>query len=164
MLFNTHKTYYNASMRLIVQRVKKAELSVNNEYFSGINYGLVVYVGFKDGDSEKEIEFMIKKLINLRIFPDENYKMNLSVSDISGDLMLVSNFSLYADCTRGNRPNFMNALSGDKSVVLYDKFVERTKEVFGGKVQTGMFGEHMEINQLTDGPINIILDSDNLMR
>ena len=151
-------------MRLIIQRVKDAELSVNGKNYSSISNGLVVFVGFEAEDGEKEIEFMVKKLINLRIFPDENYKMNLSVSDIKGDLLLVSNFSLYADCTRGNRPNFMNALSGDKSIVLYDKFVNHTKNTFAGKVETGMFGEHMEIRQTTDGPINITLDTKILMR
>lgn len=145
-------------MRVIVQRVDGAELKVDGKTVSKINKGLTVFFGAKTGDEESSAKFLAKKVANLRIFRDENDKMNNSVLDINGEILVVSNFTLYADTTRGNRPNFMNAMEPVEAERLYKIFVEELRK-FNINVQTGVFGAHMSISQVNNGPVNVIIEA-----
>lgn len=147
-------------MRVIVQRVNYAELSVDEKNVSKIDKGIVVFVGFDSEPSDKTISFLANKVSNLRIFQDEEGKMNYSVKDVDGEILVVSNFTLYADCSRGTRPNFCNALKADRAVIVYEKFVEELKNIMGDKIKTGVFKSHMHIHQECDGPINIVIDKE----
>ena len=144
-------------MRAIIQRIDKATLSVDGKVVSEVKRGLAVYLGIHENDIEKNAELLAKKVADLRIFRDENEKLNLSVKDINGQLLVVSNFTIYADTSRGNRPNFMYAMKSETAIKLYELFVAKIKEQ-GLIVQTGVFGEHMSIEQTNNGPINIILE------
>ena len=148
-------------MRFLIQRVKKASVSVNGQVKGAIEHGFLVFVGVREGDGQAEADKLIKKLLGLRIFEDENGKTNLSLSDVDGSLLIVSQFTLYADCKKGYRPSFMK--SGDPLVArnLYEYVVSECKKN-NYNVQTGVFGEHMEVQLLNDGPFTIWLDSDEL--
>lgn len=147
---------YTNYMKTVIQRVKNAALYVNGEKISEIGNGLAVYFGVEKGDSEKEADYAVRKISNMRIFSDENGKMNLSVKDVSGEILLISQFTLLANTTHGNRPDFLNAEQPDKANELYlyakDKFSAE-----GIPVKTGVFGADMVINQVNDGPVTIIL-------
>lgn len=144
-------------MKLLVQRVKNAEVVVQNNIVGKIEKGFLVLCGITHSDTEKEADYLAKKLCNLRVFEDENDKMNLSVKDIDGELLIVSQFTLYADCTAGNRPSFINAAKPEYANELYEYFVEECKS-YGVKVQKGIFGAHMEVSLLNDGPVTIMLE------
>ena len=144
-------------MKVVVQRVNDACVKVNNEVVGQIDEGLLVLVGFTEGDNEDNISWIAKKISNLRIFEDENSVMNLSVKDINGSILSVSQFTLYADVKKGNRPTYINALGGDKAKVLYDKF-NKQLENQNLKVEKGIFGEDMKVTFTNDGPVTIIID------
>lgn len=144
-------------MRLVVQRVKNAKVEVDNKIVGQINQGYMVLVGVGPNDTEKEADYLAKKLINLRIFEDENGKMNLSIKDVNGELLLISQFTLYADCSGGNRPSFINAAKPDMANELYEYFCDKCKEQ-GIKVEKGIFGADMKVSLLNDGPVTIILE------
>ena len=143
-------------MKLVIQRVNTASLSVDGKEISKINRGLVVFVGI--GKEEKEEKFLTyaKKLVNLRIFEDENGKMNLSLLDIKGEMLIVSQFTLFADTSHGNRPSFFDAEKPEKAKQLFDEFVTKVKE-YALVIKTGVFGADMKINQENDGPVTIII-------
>jgi D-tyrosyl-tRNA(Tyr) deacylase len=145
-------------MKVIVQRVLDTTLSVDDKEYSHIDKGLLVYVGFNINDTIDSIPYMVNKVSGLRIFEDDAGKMNLSVSDIGGSIMIVSNFTLYADCSHGFRPAFVNAMGGESAVKLYDTFVNQMKERLPGKIATGEFGADMKIDSICDGPINVIIE------
>ena len=145
-------------MRIVLQRVKQAKVKVNSEVIGNIQQGLLLFVGAEKGDFIKDIEYLVQKLINLRIFEDEKSKMNLSVHDINGEILAVSQFTLLGDCTKGRRPSFDKAAGSDDAIYLYDKFVSGLKKS-GLRVATGKFGEHMEVELINDGPVTLILDS-----
>ncbi|MBR4943429.1 MAG: D-tyrosyl-tRNA(Tyr) deacylase [Clostridia bacterium] len=145
-------------MRAVVQRVKKTTLSVDGELISEIPFGLTVFLGVKSGDMEKDAEYLAKKIAGLRIFEDENGKMNLSVKDVGGEVLLVSQFTLYGDATKGNRPSFSLAERPERAEALYEYAVEKVRE-FGLTVKKGVFGADMKIEQLNDGPVTILLES-----
>lgn len=145
-------------MRLVIQRVKNAKVEVENKVTGQINKGLLVLLGIGPNDTLEDIDYFLNKLINLRIFNDENDKMNLSIKDISGEILIVSQFTLYADCKKGNRPSFINAASPEKANNLYECFVQKAKQT-GINIQTGIFGAHMEVSLLNDGPVTIILEN-----
>ncbi len=146
-------------MRVVVQRAKDAKCIIDNKIFSSIDHGYVLLVSFKEGDDINVINKMIKKIINLRIFEDENEKMNLNIKQVNGKILSISQFTLYANTNDGNRPSFAGALSGDKSVVLYNLFNELlSKEI---EVQTGSFGAYMQISFINDGPCTINLEFEN---
>lgn len=146
-------------MRLIIQRVSNAKVDVENKTVGKIEKGYMVLVGIGENDTEKEAEYLAKKLINLRVFEDENGKMNLNIKDIKGELLLISQFTLYADCSGGNRPSFTNAGKPDKANKLYEYFCTKCKEQI--HVEKGIFGEHMEVSLINDGPVTIILEKEN---
>lgn len=145
-------------MRAVIQRVSTANVRVNDEMVSLINKGLLVLLGVGRDDTEEDISYLSEKIINLRIFEDENDKMNLSLLDVNGELLVVSQFTLFGDTKKGKRPNFMNAASADKANEMYLKFVEKCNE-HNINVKTGVFGKHMDVTLINDGPVTIIIDS-----
>ena len=147
-------------MKLVVQRVKYASVKVDGEIKGEINKGLMVLIGVKQGDTEKDLEYCVNKMVGLRIFEDENGKMNLSVKDISGELLLISQFTLYGDTKRGFRPSFTTAEEPARANLMYEKFIEKTKEMSGLKVEKGVFGADMKVELLNDGPVTIIIESE----
>lgn len=144
-------------MRVLVQRVTSANVKVDNKVVGEINHGLLLLVGFTQSDTSKEIDYMIDKVINLRIFDDENGVMNKSLLDTKGSILSVSQFTLYADSSKGRRPSYINALNGDKAIILYDEFNKKLKEK-NVKVETGIFGADMQVELINDGPITIMLE------
>lgn len=148
-------------MRAVVQRVKNASVTVDGQVTGAIEKGLLIYLGVVDGDNEEVCRKMAAKLSKLRIFRDENEKMNLSVSDIGGSILVVSQFTLYADIRKGNRPSFNGAGGPELAERLYEFFMAELRSL-GFEVQHGIFGAHMHVNYENDGPITIIADSDEL--
>ena len=144
-------------MKLVVQRVTNSNVEVDGEIVGQINEGLMVLVGFGINDSEKEADYLAKKLVKLRIFQDENGRMNLSVKDIGGKLLLVPQFTLYAS-TKKNRPSFHKALAPDKATKLFDYFTNRCREHV--EVETGVFGAYMKVDLLNNGPVTILLEKE----
>ncbi|WP_294384961.1 D-aminoacyl-tRNA deacylase [uncultured Clostridium sp.] len=145
-------------MRAVVQRVTYSSVEVDGEIVGEINKGFNVLLGISKEDTEEDMKYIKDKIVNLRVFSDENDKMNLSLLDIKGELLLISQFTLYGDARKGRRPNFMNALGGEEAKKFYDKFIEMMKET-GLKVQTGIFGADMKVDIKNDGPVTILLDS-----
>lgn len=144
-------------MKVLVQRVTSANVKVNSKVVGEINHGLLLLVGFTQSDTSKEIDYMVDKVINLRIFDDENGVMNKSLLDTKGSILSVSQFTLYADSSKGRRPSYINALNGDKAIILYDEFNKKLKEK-NVKVETGIFGADMQVELINDGPITIMLE------
>ena len=145
-------------MRAVVQRVTYSNVKVDGNIVGEINRGFNVLIGISKEDTEEDMKYIKDKLINLRVFEDENNKMNLSLSDIQGELLIISQFTLYGDVRKGRRPNFMNALGENEGLVFYDKFIESMKET-GLKIETGIFGADMKVDIKNDGPVTILLDS-----
>lgn len=144
-------------MKLVIQRVTHASVTVDNKKVGKINKGFLVLLGVGPDDTEQEADFLVKKLIKLRIFEDENGKMNLSLKDVNGELLVVSQFTLYADCSRGNRPSFTNAAKPEKANELYEYVIKKCKEE-NIRVEHGIFGADMQVDLLNDGPVTIILE------
>ena len=145
-------------MRVVVQRVKHASVTINRTVNGKINNGFLVLLGVQSTDSEQDVDYLVKKVTNLRIFSDENDKMNLSLKDVNGELLIVSQFTLYANCKEGNRPSFVEAAKPDIAIPLYEYFVSECKKIIP-VVETGIFGADMKVNLLNDGPVTIIMDS-----
>ena len=145
-------------MRLVVQRVSSAKVFVDKKVVGKIDKGLFVLVGVAEGDGEKNADFLAEKLSKLRVMSDEAGKMNLSASDVDGKILAVSQFTLYADTSKGNRPSFIQAAEPKKAKKLYDHFIGKLEEL-GVKVETGEFGAYMKIDAETDGPVTILLES-----
>lgn len=145
-------------MRVVVQRVKHASVTINGTVNGKINNGFLVLLGVQSTDSEQDVDYLVKKVTNLRIFSDENDKMNLSLKDVNGELLIVSQFTLYANCKEGNRPSFVEAAKPDIAIPLYEYFVFECKKIIP-VVETGIFGADMKVNLLNDGPVTIIMDS-----
>ena len=148
-------------MRAIIQRVSSASVTIDDKVKSSIGHGLLVLAGFEDADTHEDLEWMSSKLANLRIFNDENELMNLSVRDVAGDLLVVSQFTLHALTKKGNRPSFIRAAKPDLAIPLYEKFVLILEKEMGKPVGTGEFGADMKVNLLNDGPVTIFIDSKN---
>lgn len=145
-------------MRLVVQKVSESNVKIDGKIVGAIDKGYMVLVGITNGDDETIVDKMIDKLINLRIFEDENEKLNLSLMDVGGSILSISQFTLYANCKKGRRPSFIDAAKPDISSPLYDYFNEKLIEK-GIKVERGVFGAMMEVSLINDGPVTIILDS-----
>ena len=144
-------------MKLVVQRVKSAKVEVKKNIAGKIDKGLLVFIGMTHYDTKIEADYLVKKVSNLRIFEDENAKMNLSIKDVNGELLIISQFTLYGDCTSGNRPSFTNSMEPKKANELYEYFCNKCKEN-GIEVQKGVFGADMQVSLLNDGPVTIILE------
>lgn len=144
-------------MKALIQRVDKASVEVNKETVGMINEGLLVFLGITHKDTKKEADELINKIIRLRIFEDLNSKMNLSVQDIKGEILIISQFTLYADTTHGNRPSFVEAAEAQKAEELYNYFIEKLKAT-NIKIESGIFGAHMDVKLINNGPVTIILE------
>jgi D-tyrosyl-tRNA(Tyr) deacylase len=145
-------------MKVVVQRVKKAKVTVNGEVVGAIGHGLVLLVGVTHSDTIEDVAFIADKIAHLRIFEDETGKMNLSVLDVGGDILSVSQFTLYGDCRKGRRPNFMEAARPDHALPLYEALNEALRQK-GIRVETGKFGAMMEVELINDGPVTLIVES-----
>tara|TARA_Y100000590_G_C15402740_1_gene894498 strand:+ start:185 stop:637 length:453 start_codon:yes stop_codon:yes gene_type:complete len=148
-------------MRVLVQRVSQSNVKVSEEIIGEIKEGLMVLVSFIDKDNNIDLEWMTKKIINLRIFNDDEGKMNRSVRDIGGDILLISQFTLHGSTKKGNRPSFIKAAKPDFANVMYEKFIKILEESLGKRIQTGEFGGDMKVSLINDGPTTIIIDSKN---
>ncbi len=148
-------------MRAVVQRVKNASVTVDNAVTGEIEQGLLIFLGVADSDTEKDCEKLADKISKLRIFSDENDKINLSVNDISGDILVVSQFTLYADCKKGNRPSFVRSGKPEYANKMYEHFSKLCAEHINGKVENGVFGADMKVSLLNDGPFTVILECVN---
>lgn len=145
-------------MRSVVQRVKSAKVSVDSKIIGSINHGIMLLLGIENNDDLKDVEYMCDKIINLRIFEDENGKMNKSLIDVKGSILIVSQFTLLGDARKGRRPSFINAAQPELAIPLYENFVQNFKNN-GIKTETGEFGADMQVEIINDGPVTILLDS-----
>ena len=143
-------------MRVIVQRAKEASVSIDKKIVGKIGYGYMLLVGFTEGDNDSTIEAMVKKILNLRIMDDDDGVMNRSILDTGGEILSISQFTLYADTTKGNRPSYIKALKGEESTILYDKFNEELSKFI--HVEKGVFGANMQVHLINDGPTTILLE------
>jgi D-tyrosyl-tRNA(Tyr) deacylase len=148
-------------MRLVIQRVKEASVTIHQQIKSKINQGLLVLVGIEESDDENDVEWLVQKTINMRIFSDENGKMNLSILDINGQILLISQFTLHASTKKGNRPSFIKAAKPEKAAFLYEKMISFFENNLKNNILTGEFGADMQVNLCNDGPVTIIIDSKN---
>lgn len=148
-------------MRVVLQRVSSASVVVDDNKVADIQKGLLVFVGIEDADNQEDIDWLVGKIIKIRIFNDENDVMNCSVQDINGEIIVVSQFTLHAGTKKGNRPSYIKASKPDVAIPLYGNFVATLEKEFGNKIQTGIFGADMKISLLNDGPVTIIIDSKN---
>lgn len=146
-------------MRSVIQRVKKAKVTIDGNISGEIDSGLLVLIGFEEEEKQDDFDWMIKKLVQLRIFDDEHGVMNKSVQDMDGELLIVSQFTLHANCKKGNRPSYIRAAKPEAAIPFYEKFITETESALGKKVQTGEFGADMQVELQNDGPVTIILDS-----
>ena len=148
-------------MRLVIQRVTEASVTIENKVKGKIAHGLLLLAGFTPDDTEEDLKWMAAKVVQLRIFNDEAGKMNLSVQDVQGDLLVISQFTLFASTKKGNRPSYTNAAPPTIAIPLYEKFVVLLEQALGKPVQTGEFGADMKVSLLNDGPVTIVIDSKN---
>ena len=148
-------------MRLVIQRTKRASVTIDEKVKSEIGLGMLVLVGIEDRDSAEDIEWLTNKIINLRIFDDENGVMNKSVKDVGGDILIVSQFTLHASTKKGNRPSYIKAAKPDVSIPMYEQFCSQIKDALGKEIGTGEFGADMKVELINDGPVTIIIDSQN---
>ena len=148
-------------MRVVIQRVKHASITIDGKTKSSIGNGLLIFLGIEDADTNEDIEWLSAKISNLRIFGDENGVMNLSVKEINGEVLIVSQFTLHASTKKGNRPSYIRSAKPEIAILLYQKFIQQVEFDFGKKVQTGTFGADMKVELLNDGPVTIIIDTKN---
>ena len=148
-------------MRLLVQRVSEASVKIEGNIKGEINHGLLLFVGIGEEDSKEDIDWLIKKVTGLRIFSDEAGKMNLSVTDINGEYLVISQFTLHASTKKGNRPSYIKAARPEQAIPLYELFIKQLKSVQSQKVASGIFGADMKVSLINDGPVTIWIDSKN---
>ena len=148
-------------MRVVLQRVSSASVTIENKIVAVIQKGLLVLVGIEDADNQEDVDWLVGKIINIRIFGDENDVMNLSVADIDGEIIVVSQFTLHATTKKGNRPSYIKASKPDIAIPLYENFVHKMQFALGKKIQTGVFGADMQVALVNDGPVTIMMDSKN---
>lgn len=151
-------------MRLLIQRVSKASVTIEGATKSAIGCGLLVLIGITDSDTNRDIEYLSSKLVNMRIFDDHNGVMNLAATDIDADILIVSQFTLYAQTRKGNRPSYINAAKPDIAVPLYERFCSAVSLLIGKEVKTGVFGADMQVSLINDGPVTIWIDSNERNR
>lgn len=145
-------------MKVVLQRVTKASVTIESKTVGQIGLGFVVLLGAREGDSEKQVDYLVDKIINLRVFSDEQEKMNLSLIDVNGSLLVVSQFTLYANCDKGRRPSFIGAGDPDEAKKLYELFVQKARDK-GVQVETGEFGAMMDVELINSGPVTIVLEN-----
>lgn len=148
-------------MRIVIQRVSEASVTVEGSVTGAIQKGLLVLVGIEDADTDEDITWLSNKIVNLRIFDDAEGVMNLGVNDVDGDILLVSQFTLHANTKKGNRPSYIKASKPDIAIPMYEKMIRQLETDLGKKIQTGVFGADMKVRLLNDGPVTILIDSKN---
>lgn len=148
-------------MRAVIQRVKKASVTIDEKVFSSIDKGLLVLVGIEDADTDEDIEWLSSKIVNLRIFNDEAGVMNISIKEIDGDIIAVSQFTLHASTKKGNRPSYIKASKPEIAIPLYEKFIRHLSVDLGKQIKTGIFGADMQVELINDGPVTIVIDTKN---
>lgn len=148
-------------MKVVLQRVSRAGVTVDGNVISQINNGVLILLGITEGDANSDVEWLVRKIANLRIFSDTNGSMNYSLLDVKGDAIVVSQFTLYAATKKGNRPSYIKAAKPELAIPLYESFVLELEKALGRKVGTGIFGADMKVDLLNDGPVTIVLDTHN---
>lgn len=148
-------------MKIVLQRVSEASVTVDQKKVAEIQKGLLLLVGIEDADTQEDIDWLVGKIVKMRIFGDENEVMNCSVQDVDGDIIVVSQFTLHASTKKGNRPSYIKAAKPDFAIPMYENFVKTLEKEFQKKVQTGIFGADMKVSLLNDGPVTILVDSKN---
>lgn len=148
-------------MRAVIQRVSKASVTINDKIKSSIESGLLVLLGIEDADRDEDIEWLSSKIVNLRIFADENDVMNKSLLEVNGEILIVSQFTLMAQTKKGNRPSYIKASKADFAIPMYEKFCKKVEQLIGKEVKTGEFGADMKVELLNDGPVTICIDTKN---
>jgi D-tyrosyl-tRNA(Tyr) deacylase len=148
-------------MRAVIQRTTRASVTIDGKIYSQIGMGLLVLLGIEDADTMEDIEWLSSKIISLRIFDDENGVMNISVKDIDGEILVVSQFTLHASTKKGNRPSYIRASKPEIAIPLYEKMVKQLSNDLGKKIKTGVFGADMKVELLNDGPVTIVIDTKN---
>lgn len=146
-------------MRAVIQRVREASVTIDEKVNGEIDLGLLVLLGIHDEDTEEDINWLVRKITGMRIFPDSQDKMNLSITDVNGSFLVISQFTLYASTKKGNRPSYIRAAKPEKAIALYNKFCQLLYTISGLEVATGIFGADMKVRLLNDGPVTIIIDS-----
>jgi D-tyrosyl-tRNA(Tyr) deacylase len=146
-------------MRVVIQRVSRASVTVENKITGSINLGLVVLMGVEDGDTDEDMEWLASKIVNLRIFNDDDGVMNLSLHEVNGNILLVSQFTLHASTRKGNRPSYIRASKPPVAIPLYEKMLARLETLLGKKIESGIFGADMKVELVNDGPVTIVIDS-----
>jgi len=148
-------------MKLVIQRVQEASVTIENKIVGSISKGLLVLIGIETKDSEMDVDWCLSKLVNMRIFSDDEGKMNLSLLEVNGKLLVVSQFTLHASTKKGNRPSFITAARPEQAIPLYESFIQKANVLLNNSVQTGEFGADMKVGLINDGPVTIIIDSQN---
>lgn len=148
-------------MRIVLQRVSKASVGIDNKIISDIKEGILILLGIEDADTSEDIQWLCNKIVKMRIFNDENGVMNLSLQDIDGEALVISQFTLHASTRKGNRPGYIKAARPEVAIPLYEEFIREFEKILGKKVGSGVFGADMKISLLNDGPVTIVLDSKN---
>jgi D-tyrosyl-tRNA(Tyr) deacylase len=148
-------------LKIVLQRVSSASVTIENKIVADIQKGLLILIGIEAADLQEDIDWLVGKITKIRIFDDENQVMNLSIADIDGDIIVVSQFTLHAATKKGNRPSYIKAAKPDFAIPLYESFVQQLEKELGKKIETGVFGADMKVSLLNDGPVTIIIDSKN---
>lgn len=148
-------------MRVVIQKVTQASVSIENQIVASIDKGLLVLVGIEDGDTNEDIAWLSSKIVNLRVFDDDNGVMNLSVKEVEGEVLIVSQFTLHASTKKGNRPSYIKAARPEVAIPIYEAFIKQVESLLGKKVLTGQFGAMMQVSLCNDGPVTILIDTKN---
>lgn len=148
-------------MKVVIQRVNQASVTINNTVKSSVNIGYVILLGIEEADNNEDIEWLTKKIVGLRIFSDNEGKMNLDIKEVNGDILLISQFTLHAQTKKGNRPSYIKAARPEQAIPLYNEFIKQLGIELGKEIATGEFGADMKVSLVNDGPVTIIIDSKN---
>ena len=148
-------------MRVVIQKVTQASVSIENQIVASIDKGLLMLVGIEDGDTNEDIAWLSSKIVNLRVFDDDNGVMNLSVKEVEGEVLIVSQFTLYASTKKGNRPSYIKAARPEVAIPIYEAFIKQVESLLGKRVSTGQFGAMMQVSLCNDGPVTILIDTKN---
>ena len=148
-------------MRVVIQKVTQASVSIDNQIVASIDKGLLVLVGIEDGDTNEDIAWLSSKIVNLRVFDDDNGVMNLSVTEVEGEVLIVSQFTLHASTKKGNRPSYIKAARPEVAIPIYEAFIKQVESLLGKRVPTGQFGAMMQVSLCNDGPVTILIDTKN---
>ena len=148
-------------MRVVIQKVTQASVSIENQIMGSIDKGLLVLVGIEDGDTNEDIAWLSSKIVNLRVFDDDNGVMNLSVKEVDGEVLIVSQFTLHASTKKGNRPSYIKAARPEVAIPIYEAFIKQVESLLGKRVPTGQFGAMMQVSLCNDGPVTILIDTKN---